>query len=104
MDPPTSDDVLDRIRPLIEPEIGLSIVDLGLIYGVDVAPDGRSANVRMTLTSPMCPVAPYLMEAVRRAALSTPGLDSATVQLVWDPPWDPDVMATEDARAELEYL
>jgi metal-sulfur cluster biosynthetic enzyme len=97
----TVEQVYDQLRPLIEPEIGLPMVDLGLIYGVDMADDGATCNVRMTLTSPMCPIAPYLMEMVRQAALQTAGLEDATVEIVWDPPWDPRVMATEDVRIDL---
>jgi len=103
-DPATETSVWDQLALVIEPELGLPITDLGLIYGVDLAPDGRGANVRMTLTSPMCPIAPYLMELVRVAALQASGLREATVELVWDPPWDPRTMATEDAQADLGLI
>ena len=96
----TREHVWNELSRVIEPELGLPITDLGLIYGVDLDAGGKDAVVRMTLTSPMCPIAPYLIELVREAASKVDGLESTHVELVWDPPWDPS-MATEDARAEL---
>ncbi|HOE82203.1 MAG TPA: iron-sulfur cluster assembly protein [Myxococcota bacterium] len=100
-DPATEEDIWHWLSQLIEPEIGLSMVDLGMIYGVDLAPDGRTANIRLTLTTPMCPFGPQIVEMVRQGALLAKGLDDATVELVWDPPWDPRTMATEDCQMEL---
>jgi metal-sulfur cluster biosynthetic enzyme len=97
----TAADVFDKLRPLIEPELGVPMLELGLIYGVEIRNEGRKAHVRMTLTSPMCPIAPYLIEMVRTAAMETDGLEDASVEIVWDPPWDPWTMATDDARAAL---
>lgn len=102
--PATEVGIWDQLALVIEPELGLPVTDLGLIYGVDLAPDGRSARIRMTLTTPMCPIAPYLMELVRTAALAAPGLREAAVELVWDPPWDPRTMATEEALMDLGLL
>jgi len=99
--PATEAAVWDGLAQVIEPELGMPITELGLIYGVDLAADGRTANVRMTLTSPMCPFAPQLMEMVRQGALLARGLRDATVELVWDPPWDPHTMASEEARMDL---
>lgn len=96
---------LEEVRALVgevlDPELGYSLGDLGLIYGVELDGDGRRAAIRMTLTSPMCPVGPYLVEAVRHAALLARGLEDASVELVWDPPWDPRTMASEDVRMDL---
>jgi metal-sulfur cluster biosynthetic enzyme len=100
-DPATEEDIWHWLSQLIEPEIGLSMVDLGMIYGVDLAPDGRTANIRLTLTTPMCPFGPQIVEMVRQGALLAKGLDDVTVELVWDPPWDPRTMATEDCQMEL---
>lgn len=100
-EPATESAVWDGLAQVIEPELGLPVTDLGMIYGVDLAPDGRTANIRLTLTSPMCPFAPQLMEMVRQGALLARGLRDATVELVWDPPWDPRTMATEDAQMDL---
>jgi len=100
-DLPTEASVLETLRPVIDPELHLSIVDLGLIYGVDVSPDGKRIEVRMTLTGPGCPIGPELMAAVDRAARGVPGVEDVDVRLVWDPPWDPVKMASETAKEAL---
>ena len=92
----TEDEVCEALREVQDPEAGMSIVDLGLVYGVDVSP--ARIHVRMTMTSPACPVAPYIVEeavaAIRAAAAGVPDVD---VELVWDPPWTPERMS-ESAR------
>lgn len=100
-EPARVEDVWEQVGEVVDPEIGLPLVELGLVYGIDLDDAGRRAAIRMTLTSPMCPVGPYLMEAVKQAALLAPGVEDATVDLVWDPPWDPRTMASEDARMDL---
>lgn len=102
--PARVEDVWDQVGQVVDPEMGMTLVDLGLVYGIDLDEAGRVASIRMTLTSPMCPVGPYLVEAVRQAALLAPGLDDAAVTLVWDPPWDPRTMASEDARMDLGLM
>ena len=86
--------VTDALRAVEDPEAGMSIVDLGLVYGVEVGPAG--VRVRLTMTSPACPAAPYLVDesvaAIR--AVAPPGTD-VQVELVWDPPWTPDRMSAE---------
>jgi len=88
----TESEVRDALRGVEDPEAGMSIVDLGLVYGVEIAPS--RIQVRMTMTSPACPVAPYIVEeavaAIRAAAAGVPDVD---VQLVWDPPWTPERMS-----------
>jgi metal-sulfur cluster biosynthetic enzyme len=98
---PTKETVLEALRPVHDPELMISIVDLGLIYDVDVAPDGKRLEVKMTLTSPGCPIGPELMAAVDHTARLVPGVEDVHVQLVWDPPWDPTKMASESAREQL---
>ena len=98
---PTKESVMEALRPVTDPELMISIVDLGLVYGVDLSEDGRRAEVRMTLTSPGCPIGPELMAAVDHTARMVPGLEEVHVQLVWDPPWDPVKMASEAAREQL---
>jgi len=98
---PTEASVLEALRPVHDPELMISIVDLGLIYGVDLTEDGRKAEVRMTLTSPGCPIGPELMAAVDHTARLVPGLEDVKVRLVWDPPWDPTKMASEAAKEQL---
>src|SRR5579864_8957437 len=83
---------------VIDPEIGINIVDLGLVYDLDVK-DGV-AEVTMTLTTPACPLGPYIDSEVRSALQDVPGVTDAKVNLVWTPPWDPSNMS-EDAKLEL---
>jgi metal-sulfur cluster biosynthetic enzyme len=97
----TEDLVFDALRPIVDPEMMISIVELGLIYGVDVDPEEEKARVRMTLTSPMCPVGPQIMAAVKGSVEQLPVVKVCEVELVWSPPWDPRVHASEEAKARL---
>jgi FeS assembly SUF system protein len=99
---PTEDAVLEAIATIYDPEIPVNIYELGLIYAVDIADDGK-VRVEMTLTAPGCPSAQELPEQVREAVLAVPGVTGATVDTVWDPPWDPSRM-TEDARLALNMF
>ena len=98
---PTKETVLEALRPVHDPELMISIVDLGLIYDVGVSPDGKALDVAMTLTSPGCPIGPELMAAVDHTARMVPGVEKVEVRLVWDPPWDPVKMASDAAREHL---
>ncbi len=100
---PSEAQIKEAIRPIQDPEIHLGILDLGLIYGVQSESDG-TVRVRMTLTSPACPVGPLLQAQVHTAVLKLPGVKEAKVELVWDPPWDPNTMATDNIRMELGLL
>ncbi|MFQ3343906.1 MAG: metal-sulfur cluster assembly factor [Candidatus Poseidoniales archaeon] len=82
-----------------DPEMKISVIDLGLIYGISIESD--HAEIDMTLTSPGCPVAPELMAAVHRAALKTEGIESVHVNLTFSPLWDPRVHPTEDGKLDL---
>jgi FeS assembly SUF system protein len=97
------DSLLDRVisgmREVFDPEIPLNIYDLGLIYRIDIDTDNQVA-IDMTLTSPNCPVAGSLPGEVENAARGVAGVADVVVELVWDPPWDPQVMS-EAARLEL---
>ena len=86
-------EVLDVLRSIVDPEIGINIVDLGLVYRVERTAD--AVDVAMTMTSRSCPLGEMMLEEAR-AALSQhfPGLSIAT-SLVWDPPWTPDMMTTQ---------
>ena len=94
--------VVDALKDIFDPEIPVNIYDLGLIYGVEVTPDG-DAVVTMTLTTPHCPVAESMPGEVELRVGSVPGVRDAEVNLVWDPPWDPAKMSDE-ARLELGML
>ena len=93
---------VEAIRTCFDPEIPVNIYDLGLIYGVTVDPSG-AATVQMTLTSPNCPSAASLPEEVRQKVEGIPGVTSAEVEVVWDPPWDPSRMS-EVAKLQLGML
>ena len=96
-------EIMQSLRDVEDPEMKMSIVELGLIYAVRVeeGDEGVHAEIDMTLTSPGCPVAPEIMAAVHRSALSTEGVDSVHVNLTFSPPGDPRVHASEDARFDL---
>jgi len=96
---PKEEDILKKLIDVSDPELKLSVVDLGLIY--DIRIEGAHVEIDMTLTSPGCPVAPEIMAAVHRAALSTDGLSSAHVNLTFSPPWDPKIHASDDAKFEM---
>ena len=89
------------LRNVIDPELGVNIVDLGLVYGVGVADDGR-VRVTMTMTSPACPLRDYLQDLVESSVTSrVSGVQGVTVEIVDDPPWSPDLMSDE-ARRQLQ--
>jgi len=92
-------DVVAALRTVFDPEIPVNIYELGLIYNIDVH-DDRSVEVRLTLTSPMCPVAGSLPPEVEAKVAEIPGVAAASVDLVWDPPWNPSMMS-EAAKLEL---
>jgi FeS assembly SUF system protein len=94
--------VIGALRDIFDPEIPVNIYDLGLIYGVDITPEGAVA-VTMTLTTPHCPVAESMPGEVELRVSSVPGVRDAEVNLVWDPPWDPAKMSDE-AKLELGML
>jgi len=95
--------VLDALQAVDDPELNISIVELGLVYGVrfEQRDEGTHAEIDLTLTSPGCPAAPEIMAAAHRAALQTDGLESVHINLVWSPRWDPRVHASEDARMDM---
>ncbi|HYK93050.1 MAG TPA: iron-sulfur cluster assembly protein [Thermoplasmata archaeon] len=93
--------ILQNLKKVYDPEIPMNIVDLGLIYGFDWT--GDDVKLRMTLTAPGCPVAGILAEEVKLAAEKVPGIHSAVVDMVWDPPWTPERMS-EFAKRQFGYL
>jgi FeS assembly SUF system protein len=99
---PLEEKIVSVLRTVYDPEIPVNIYEVGLIYGIDVDGDGNVA-IRMTLTSPMCPVAESLPIEVQERAERVPGVKSLRVEIVWDPPWDPSMMS-EAARLELGFL
>ncbi len=91
--------IISILHTCFDPEIPVNIYELGLIYDIEIAPTG-AVNVRMTLTTPMCPVAGSLPIEVERKVRSVPPVTSAKVELVWEPPWTKDRMS-EAAKLQL---
>jgi len=96
------DQVVEALRTVYDPEIPVNIFELGLVYKIDVD-DHNAVRIDMTLTSPMCPVAEILPEEVKAKVEAIDGVSGATVEVVWDPPWNPGMM-TEEAQLELGVI
>ena len=96
------DQVVEVLKGVYDPEIPVDIYELGLIYEVKVD-DDANVHVLMTLTSPMCPVAESLPPEVEEKVARLEGVTKATVEVTWDPPWDPEMMS-EAARLELDMF
>jgi FeS assembly SUF system protein len=94
--------VIETLRACYDPEIPVNIYELGLVYDVSVTPQGEVA-IRMTLTSPACPVAGSLPGDVEARVRAIPGVTSARVDVTWEPPWGPDKM-TDAARLQLNMM
>ena len=90
--------IIEEIKTIYDPEIPVNIYDLGLIYDVQV--DDKKAKIKMTLTSPNCPVAETLPKDVKDVAMQVEEIDDVDLELVWDPPWNKDMMS-EAAKLEL---
>ena len=98
----TRQNVIAALRTVYDPEIPVNIYDLGLVYAIDVLPEGR-VDIRMTLTAPACPVAGEMPGVVEERVLQVPGVSEARVELVWDPPWHRDLLS-EEAKLQLGLL
>ncbi|MDA1062590.1 MAG: iron-sulfur cluster assembly protein [Chloroflexi bacterium] len=97
---PTPEQLLDVLRDIEDPELRMSIVELGLIYHVDIDDDGL-VNIDLTLTTPACPIGPMLQGQAYHMLTQMDGVEDVEVNLVWDPPWDPKTMASEEVRMAL---
>ena len=97
---PTRDEVIEALRQVEDPELGMDIVDLGLLYDVEV--EGPRVKVTHSLTSMGCPVGPLIQEDIDRVARELPGVEDVDVELTWDPPWTPDKMS-DDAKFILGF-
>ena len=98
------DIVLEAISEIIDPELKINIVDLGLIYKVSIIPEKNLVEVDMTLTSIGCPIGPALVSQVQQRCAAIEGVQDAIVNLVFDPPWNPRIHATEDGKMELGII
>ena len=90
--------IIGEIKKIYDPEIPVNIYDLGLIYDVQV--NEKKAKIKMTLTTPNCPVAESLPKEVKEGAMQVEGIDDVNLELVWDPPWNKDMMS-DAAKLEL---
>lgn len=98
----TVETVREALKDVEDPELMMGILDLGLVYDVVCeGPEGRDVTVTMTLTSPMCPVGPMFKQSVLSKVESVEGVKNATVDITFDPPWDPRTMASEDVKLAL---
>jgi metal-sulfur cluster biosynthetic enzyme len=94
------DDVLEALSNVIDPELGLDFVELGLVYGVEI--DGGTVNITFTLTTPACPIGPQVSEQMEEFVGELPGVTEVVPNMVFSPPWTPDKMS-EDAKFALGY-
>jgi metal-sulfur cluster biosynthetic enzyme len=92
----TSEQVTAALRDVFDPELGMSVVDLGLIYRVEI--DGQRVRVTMTLTVPGCPIHDSMTEWVRQAIMRLPGVTETEVTVTFDPPWTPDRILPAPSR------
>ncbi len=92
----TEDVVKEALKDVIDPELGYNIVDLGLIYGI--TRQDALIDVVMTMTTPGCPAANYIQEGAHQRLLAIDGVEDATVNVVWSPPWEPSMMSDDAKR------
>jgi metal-sulfur cluster biosynthetic enzyme len=97
---PTKDEVIEALRDVEDPELGMDIVELGLMYDVEI--DGPKVKVIHSLTSLGCPAGPMIQEGIHEAASAVPGVGEVDVELTWDPPWTPERMS-DDAKFILGF-
>ncbi|KAF6243991.1 metal-sulfur cluster biosynthesis protein [Nitrosopumilus sp. b1] len=98
----TSEAVRNSLKQCMDPEVPLNIVDMGLIYGIDVV-ENNDVNIKMTMTTQGCPLHETLVQDVTRYAKKVPGVNNVKVDIVWDPPWSMDKMS-DDAKAILKNM
>lgn len=89
--------IADLLHQVIDPEVGVNVVDLGLIYAIRVSED--TASIRMSLTTPGCPLSAYMEDAIQRLLWGTPGIENIDLQIIWEPAWTTEMMS---ARAKQE--
>ncbi len=94
----TKEEILEEMKVVSDPEIGMDIVNLGLVYDIQI--DGDQVYIKMTMTAPTCPVTPWILAEAQKVVENMPGVEAADIELVWEPPWNPEMMSDE-AREEL---
>ena len=96
----STEQIKNSLKQCMDPEVPLSIVDMGLIYGIDVS-DNNDVNIKMTMTTKGCPLHDTMVDDVTRYAKKVPGVNNVQVDIVWDPPWSMDKMS-DDAKAKMK--
>lgn len=96
------EEIVKQLKNVFDPEIPVNIYDLGLIYNIDIKEDD-TVEIEMTLTAPACPAADFILEDVHEKVSMVEGIKGVSVNLVFDPPWDKDMMS-EEARLELGFM
>ena len=96
-----AEDVTEALKQVFDPELGVNVVDLGVVYGTEIDDEGN-VRITMTLTAPGCPIAPMVGEMVQDAVGPLDGVKQVDVDIVWSPPWNPSMMS-EDAKMELGF-
>lgn len=91
--------ILEKLKQVKDPEVGLNIVDMGLIYDVNI--EGERVDITMTLTSPGCPFGPQILNGAETAPLELEGVSEVMAHLVWSPPWNPETMMSEEGKDSL---
>jgi metal-sulfur cluster biosynthetic enzyme len=93
----TKEQILEEMKQVSDPEIGMDVVNLGLVY--DVTINGDSVYIKMTMTAPTCPVTPWILSEAQRVVENISGVEAADIELVWVPPWNPSMMTDEAKEA-----
>ena len=102
MDNITIDQVRSSLKQCMDPEVPLSIVDMGLVYGIDIS-DNNDVNIKMTMTTKGCPLHDTMVDDVKRYTKKVPGVNNVNVDIVWEPPWSMDKMSDE-AKALMKNM
>jgi len=97
----TEEAVLEALKEVIDPELGINIVDLGLVY--DIAIEGEAVSITYTLTTMGCPIGPLIEEQMAKSLADVPGIERVDAEMVLRPPWSPEMMS-EEAKAALGYF
>jgi metal-sulfur cluster biosynthetic enzyme len=97
----TKEEILNALQSVSDPEIGMDIVNLGLVYEVQI--NGDKVYIKMTMTAPTCPVTPWILAEAQRVVENLQGVEAADVELVWEPPWNPSLM-TDYAKEQLNMM
>ncbi|OGS61850.1 MAG: aromatic ring hydroxylase [Euryarchaeota archaeon RBG_19FT_COMBO_69_17] len=98
----TRDEVVAVLKKCYDPEIPINIYDLGLVYNIEIGDGTGKVEVRMTLTAPGCPASAYIQHDVKRKLEQLPGIKEANVNIVWEPPWSPEMMS-ETAKKQFGW-